>query len=431
VNPVALVAQLTADDEQQRAAAADAIGRAGAEMVPAMLAALYSASAQARDAWRVKQTLLQAFGRLGERAAAGVIDALSRVTTRSELVDAGMALEALALPPARYLPALRHPSASVRERTLCVFQSLHAGALPYAADIVPLVADPDQETADRALFILNELGPAVLPVARRVRAQRGRVGRAALTVLAQVGGWAALDADDQALVRRLIAVKLRHETAQPIETCGFWYAVRSDDQQAVLDAFGLSDPMPVTMRLGGAVSGHIDDRWAYVTPVIDGWTLVFATPTSSDYADEVVALSRRFGAAQLYYTFEGCGAWFLAERGRLLRAFDNESPEDQRGVPQPVEITNLIEEADLLREDDHVDQELLASFLDHPRSGLWSPADLEPLLASAPCWATDVAAAMSVDPTSVGPDTTMHGPGVVALTAKGRQGGPPPGAHPI
>jgi hypothetical protein len=466
MDPVILVEQLADPDERLRTAAADGLAVAGAEAVPPLLTALYTTDAlhpnRDRDEWRHRQTSSMC-SVVGERALELVIDALSRVSNRTELIEAGSALQALALHPARYLPALRHPSASVRERTLCVFQHLGAGALPYAEDIVPLVGDVDQEVAGRALFILDQLGPAALPVLHRLRTGRRRVGRAALTALAQVGGWVGLEAADQALVRRLIAVKLCHEMAQPITTCGFWYAVRSDDQQAVLEAFDLSDPMPVTMRLGGAAAGHIDERWAYATPVIDGWTLVFATPTSPDPADEVVALSHRFGAAQLYYTFEGCGAWYLAESGTLSRAFNNESPEDQCGAPHPVEITNLIEQADLLLEDDELDQELVAAFLNDPSgtggSSLpdpadpryqqltldittpqppappapapWSPADLGTLIASASCWPGQVAAAASVDPTSLGPDTTLRGTGVLALTAEGRREGPPPGAHPI
>ncbi|MGO4648066.1 hypothetical protein AB4305_24340 [Nocardia sp. 2YAB30] len=126
------------------------------------------------------------------------------------------------------------------------------------------------------------------------------------------------------------------------------------DQAAVLDALDLGDPVPATMRMGfapwqGTRPQHIptgrwvnrkDDFWTenaqlyesdtypevFVTPALDGWTLVFCrnelggtTPGSTsaqgryEMYRRMEQLSRRFGTAQWYEQFAGDFDYELAD----------------------------------------------------------------------------------------------------------------------
>jgi len=79
---------------------------------------------------------------------------------------------------------------------------------------------------------------------------------------------------------------LLEEGLEPMFLHGSWFALPTRDQGAVLAAFGLSDAVPVTMRRGAEAWSADRSTWAprplhhlcrrmYVTPVVDGWTLVF------------------------------------------------------------------------------------------------------------------------------------------------------------
>ena len=114
-----------------------------------------------------------------------------------------------------------------------------------------------------------------------------------------------------------------------------WLAVRSTDADAVFDALRLQDKTCANWESGvsfahsgGVTNGRVG---VYVSPQIDGWTLVvtghgFMT-TSEENAQRVKDilqnLSRTFGECQYFgsHKVKGFCAWFKATDGKLERAF--------------------------------------------------------------------------------------------------------------
>ena len=352
-----LVERLGSGDERQRVAAAELLVGAGAAAVGPLLRAAYEDSA-------LGSSYLETLWRLGDAALWPVVQAIADGEDHAQVVHAGSALAGLQVSNRRvFVEPLRHPSAAVRDRTLIVFEEMGPAGVEFASDVLPLVGDAAGQVRGRAIYALKAMRPEVVPVLRELRRSRHPARRHAVTALAELGGWAALDPTDQALIQRLIAVKMRVEVPEPMHLCGGWFALRTDDQQAVLAEFGLSDPFPVTMRLGAA-AWHNDSHWcdgpegtrAYVSPVLDGWTLVFgeASPDCplaehEQWIGQVEMLSHRFGEAHHYYIFEGCTEWIMAEHGQLVRAYSNEQPDDQFGPPHPAERGYLLPHETLSR----------------------------------------------------------------------------------
>ncbi|MEV6901858.1 hypothetical protein [Amycolatopsis sp. NPDC051372] len=266
---------------------------------------------------------------------------------------------------------------------------------------------------------------------------------AALAVLATLG-----EPFDPAL--------LPAEQPLPLNACEFWYALPTTDQAAVLDAFGLSAPVPVTMRMGRLAWWYQRLNWGqdhgrcsvvYVSPVLNGWTLVFGEPaedfhgTLADgvedpydvkqmWADEAAhrivrrdrcaALSRRFGATHLYLRSHGDSttSWFIAEHGTVIRWYDLMVPEEQIGPPHPGEAGFRLPHEDNPWPDgsfddnvrSYVGKELSLKFHDRYRQ-LQAEYNLPDK-----CDADDIAARLSVDPRDLGPTTVVQGHGVLART---------------
>lgn len=112
------------------------------------------------------------------------------------------------------------------------------------------------------------------------------------------------------------------------------------DRDAVLAEFDLSDPVAVPATAGLAAIHHDDCTRVYVSPTINGWTLVVGLPGVSapprragggvpdEVAESVLArLSRRFGRAyhfrlvDEYEDPDGCNVWRLAEKGETVAEF--------------------------------------------------------------------------------------------------------------
>ncbi|MEU5878875.1 HEAT repeat domain-containing protein [Spirillospora sp. NPDC047279] len=327
-----------------------------------------------------------------------------------------------------------------------------------ASDLIGMLGDPDEAVRHGAVRALCEFDPAtVVPRLRRLRHEsRGPLRRRALEALAAVGGPDALDDHDRAVIRRLIRVKIRGEVPAPMHLCGSWFALPTPDQEAVLDAFGLSSPEPVTMRLGAGAWNHDNHDWAhpraehrgchrvYVSPVLDGWTLVFGDrsddvhrtgpPRDEAYEERLrgvvlarcAALGLRFGAAHWYGVSCGDGwtAWTVAEGGEIVRHYDVSDPDDQIGRPLPAEEGLLPPHVQAMPEGWHdgvdlTDAAALRARHREVRERLGIPAT---------CHATVVAAGSSVDPAALGPATRVEGHGVLALTDCGREHGHPRGA---
>lgn len=290
---------------------------------------------------------------------------------------------------------------------------------------------------------LKDLGPAEIAEVRRALSVPSS-REAALAVLAALG-----EPFDHGLVPA--------EIPRPMVCCESWYALRTTDQDAVLEAFGYSSPIPVTMLMGhlawrydgGRYGGCLDHERVYVSPALNGWTLVLGIP-SADYhrkgvlpegeedpwrtkqmfADEAVhralllercaEFSRRFGAAHHYFLNHGDSqtSWYIAENGEVVRAYEIERPEEQIGEPEAG--YRLPHEPPPWSHDAFADIEHLSGTYDYAEKfferyrQLTAVHDLPDT-----CDAYTIAGLRSVLPGEIGPDTEVVGRGVLARTTCG------------
>ncbi|WP_433524531.1 HEAT repeat domain-containing protein [Nocardia pseudovaccinii] len=313
----------------------------------------------------------------------------------------------------------------------------------YAPLLVPLLADPVQRVRDDAIDAFGRLGRSAVPLLRRVRSSRTPERRHALSALIQIG-WDTPESRDPAVLSRLMRAKIAADVPEPFVPQDGWYAIETTDRAAVLDAFDLSDPVAVTWSIGTdtwrghdsrhsrtAYDEHADCARMYVSPVLDGWTLVFGTPLADgelarhdhelnrlldiegDYTSDgrehqqrqarCAALSEQFGQAHWYgQNYESGGGdwwgWCLAEHGKVLRYYYRDWSEYiepmQSGPGHAAETGFSTETEDTFR----------------PQNGI--PDTVRPML---------IAGRTSVDPSRIGADTHTRGYGVLALTACGRR----------
>ncbi|MFA1538284.1 HEAT repeat domain-containing protein [Actinomadura monticuli] len=433
----ALIEQLAGPEQK---AAADALVEIGAPAVDPVLDVLCDEESPVD--WGTSASVLR---RIGRPALAPLIEAMAAAPTAEVARRCGWAHSGLTIDDlSEFVPGLRHPSPKVRANSAYVLQLKGTDALPHAPALIALLDDPDPDVRQRAIWALTELGPDVVPLLQDVRRSTtsGRLRRPALEALAEVAGPAGLDDRDLAAVRRLIRIKRATETPEPMHLCGTWFALPTGDQKAVLDAFELSDAEPVTMRLGasawnsdhhGRGSGHHRCSRAYVSPSLDGWTLVFGSPFHSgedfdaeELTDRCRTLSTRFGAAHWYGASCGDGwtAWCVAEHGEIVRYYDVYEEDDQIGPPHPAEEGYVLPHTDPFPDDafDGIgigDSDAFRARYEQVKADLNIPDE---------CHATTFAARASVDPSSLGADTDVQGHAVLALTACGREHGHPRGA---
>ncbi|MCZ2526053.1 MULTISPECIES: hypothetical protein [unclassified Streptomyces] len=307
-----------------------------------------------------------------------------------------------------------------------------------AHDLLPLLGDADEKVAQEAEDALERLGEEAVPLLRRAREEGpGRLRARALTVLARIGGEAALSRADVAAVERLVRVRLSDDRPGTLETCwSRWIAVPGGDRDGVVEALGLARPRPATFALARDVLDQdvhhrpVDSPRRYgrvfVTPELDGWTLVLGAwcdPCGEERAEDVLRLctqlSARYGRAQAYYYgSQGDGsAWLIAEAGAVVRRYcETGEGEDELltlGEPLPLERARRLElglspEWDAAQESEEDEEEWQ-----------WAASGLAP----------EIAAALGVSPLGLGPDTPSRGTGVLALTPYGTAHGVPPGAY--
>lgn len=348
---------------------------------------------------------------------------ISRVFTSFRTVD-------------RYVEALSHPSAEVRNSAAYGIQSACSVAfgrepnpdVDYALVIdalTPLLADPDPEVAQRAEWVLTVLGPGVVERMRDVRVHGpANLRSRALSVLASVGGEEALSPADRAAVERLIRIKALDDQALPLDTCfTSWIAVPTGDQQGIVEVLDLFEARPATFGLGLSVGMHDSHDGAeygrvYVTPEVDGWTLVvgpWCNPVDPERAEDVLRvvteLSRRYDRAQAYYFGEqgGGSGWLVVEDGTVVRRFGSYWSDDGArftvGDPLPEERAACVEEGITPVGDAGADDEEWADLA----------AYLAPQLADQ----------LGLSPLDLGPHNTARGIGAVALTPYAREHGRP------
>ncbi|MDX8031920.1 HEAT repeat domain-containing protein [Lentzea sp. BCCO 10_0856] len=311
-----------------------------------------------------------------------------------------------------YLEATRHPHATVRRMAASMFRGEQA--LRHARELLPVLADEDYHVRQEALWAFGTMGPEVLPLLQETRrTAKGAVRRGALAGIVEVAGPDAMSADDRKMIERYIRFKIEEEMygSEQMHLCGGWFAIRTEDQNAVLGVCGLEDPTPVTKILGGAAWNNDHHAWAkdeehvrcarvYVTGSWDGWTLVFGEPfahAERPVTEICAVLSKVFGEAHYYGMSCGDGwtAWCIAEDGDIVRYYDAFNAEEQIGELD-------VEDGRGLPHD-------------------WSDEndDLDDI------WATEIAEELSVDPTYFEGDVEGHG--VLALTQCGRTYGSPKG----
>ncbi|WP_405822402.1 hypothetical protein OG705_21285 [Streptomyces sp. NBC_00838] len=336
----------------------------------------------------------------------------------------------------RYVEALSHPSAEVRSSAAYGIQCACSVAYgrepnpdvdyPLVIDaLTPLLADPDPDVAQRAEWVLTMLGPDVVDRMRDVRVHGpGRLRSRALSVLASVGGEEALSPVDRAVVERLIRIKVLDDRPQSLDTCSTsWIAVPTGDQRGVMEVLDLFEARPATFELGLNVGVHDSHDGAeygrvYVTPEVDGWTLVlgpWCNPVDPERAEDVLrvvtGLSRRYGRAQAYYFGEqgGGAGWLVVQEGTVVRRFgsywDDDGARYTVGEPLPEERAACVEEGITPVGDPGADDEEWADLA----------AYLSPQLADQ----------LGVSPLDLGPQNTVRGIGAVALTPYAREHGRP------
>ncbi|MEU4536208.1 hypothetical protein AB0G15_15225 [Streptosporangium sp. NPDC023825] len=211
---------------------------------------------------------------------------------------------------------------------------------------------------------------------------------------------------------------------EPVSTCwNHWIAVPTGDQAGVMEVLGLSSPRPITFAeaqevIDADAHGDADDRHhlsrVFVTPEVDGWTLVIGAwcdPCGSERHEDVLrlykALSARYGRAQAYYYGErGDGsAWLVAERGNVVRRYAaTGEADDERltlGDPLPQEKERRLE-LGLPAVGD-----LRTASGEQVEEWRWSAFHLAP----------EIAAAYGVSSFTLTRETKVRGTGVLALTS--------------
>lgn len=303
-----------------------------------------------------------------------------------------------------FLPYFTDPVAVVREAALGAFEDREAEVVPRAEAILAMMSDPDEDVRIGAYNALGSAGRQLVPFLMSARRSAPPpVRRELREMLLELVGLPGMDARDQAAIVRFLRIRTLGEQPEPMHLCGSWLAFPTSDQDAVLEALELSDPITVPMGLGADVWNHDHHGWyghnscrrMYVTPALNGWTLAFGDPPEQGHAGqtaEIVAamqaqvarLSTVFGEVHSYG--ESCGdgwtSWCIARDGEIIRYYD------------------------AFEEDTEIGEEL-------PDEGSYAGA---------------VAAKLSVNPAQLGPDTEVRGRAVVALTSCGRELGMQPGA---
>ena len=105
--------------------------------------------------------------------------------------------------------------------------------------------------------------------------------------------------------------ELAHATDSPQEPAvgrgavGFgpksaWLAVRTEHPEEVAESLGLADVRPAPWEAVERVQGHPPEAPfpVFLTPPVEGWTLVLLAPSLAEDAFDLEALSREFGEAQ-------------------------------------------------------------------------------------------------------------------------------------
>jgi hypothetical protein len=106
-----------------------------------------------------------------------------------------------------------------------------------------------------------------------------------------------------------------------------WFAISSEDMNAVASALELQNPQAANWEYGVWHAVESDDYAIFVTPPVDGWILAVGVPIlyeADDHATErMIELSQQFGEAQFFASMRVSDAyvWARAVQGKLIRLF--------------------------------------------------------------------------------------------------------------
>lgn len=230
-------------------------------------------------------------------------------------------------------------------------------ALPYIEKLIALF-DRNHNPYSLPIYlerILVQMRPDVIPILVELKNDGGDIGRRALQTLPGVQEWHNIDATDQTSIRTLIQDGFGHQHQNPPTLDSpDWMAMRTEDHDALIEALGFGDSMPITKNFGEYhILRNVPSDTIYLTPALDGWILVFGHGLPADFdtpLDSLTALlsdlSRRFESAHwyhrdLYGEHRGyTNGWAIAERGELIRYYKSgETPADsvRVGLPHPAE----------------------------------------------------------------------------------------------
>ncbi|WP_436531006.1 hypothetical protein [Actinoplanes sp. HUAS TT8] len=208
--------------------------------------------------------------------------------------------------------------------------------------------------SDRRTLVLRltRRGPAIVPELQRIRRHGpGRLRAAALEVLVTIAGEVGLHPADLAAAERLVRIKAPSEPFLNISLCwDAWMCVRGGDQRGIMAALGLTPIRPATFALANTVVSDGSDGPVFVTPQLNGWTVVaggWCDPQRDERGDAVrhlvEQLSSRYGEAHAYSVTEygDESDWLIAQAGRTVRRYSETDPVWAIGHPLPVERRHL------------------------------------------------------------------------------------------
>ncbi|MGG2461018.1 hypothetical protein ACO0M4_14555 [Streptomyces sp. RGM 3693] len=257
---------------------------------------------------------------------------------------------------------VRRLAAESREDRAAARDALTALGAPVVKHLLPLLRNEETPGNTAAESCLESLGHAAIAPLREVRAQGpGSLRKAALRMLAVLGGGDALSEADRAAVERLVRIKLPDEQPGDLPT-GRWVALPKAEVADIVRALDLHDVRPVTTAMG--ISAAVENensldypgeagsaRTAYrvfITPEFDGWRLLYGTEYLNDHWWNVVSrLSRHCGEAHFYAVddYDGAWVWWISENGQDRRGYRTYG--DPEWVGEPMEF-----ERDLMPDED-------------------------------------------------------------------------------
>jgi len=114
---------------------------------------------------------------------------------------------------------------------------------------------------------------------------------------------------------------------QPFGYKTAWFAIHSEEPQAVAAAVELRRPQTVNWEYGTWHAYQYDDYQMFVSPPVNGWVLVMGMPivweADSHAVERMVELSKQFEEVQLFASMRTSSSymWARTSKGKLIRLF--------------------------------------------------------------------------------------------------------------